>query len=153
VSDDAAFEAALGVDAAGFEAGWLSKLGVDEPVPYGPLPAPPGPLPPDWQAAPLPTINPGSSGQPAPTFRTAPSSEGDISGPITIAVLGALAVLLAIGLFVVARGLSQGRPLLTPFGPTDEDVLAGAAGDDGPAELAHEPEQEDEPEREDGDPR
>jgi len=122
VSDDAAFDAALGVDAAGFEAGWLSSLGVEEPAPYGPLPAPPGPLPPDWQAAPIPTANPGASGNPAPTFRTAPSSGGDVSGPITIVVLGALAVLLAIGLFVVARGLSRGRPLLAPFGPTDEDL-------------------------------
>ena len=134
VSDDAAFEAALGVDAAGFEAGWLSKLGIGEPVPYGPLPAPPGPLPPSWQAAAAPTLAPGSSGNPAPTFRTAPSSEGDVSGPITIAVLGALAVLLAAGLFVVARGLSRGRPLLAPFGPTDEDVIDGAGGDEPPGD-------------------
>jgi len=140
VSDDSAFKAALGVDAAGFEAGWLSKLGVDEPVPYGPLPAPPGPLPPDWQAAPAPTGKPGSSVGPAATFRTAPSGEGDLSGPITVAVLGTLAVLLAIGLFVVARGLSRGRPLLAPFGPTDEDPIAGdddeaqveAGGEPGP---------------------
>jgi len=117
VSDDAAFHAALGVDAAGFEAGWLSSLGVEEPAPYGPLPAPPGPLPPDWQAAPIPTANSGTSANPAATFRVAPSSSGDVSGPITVFVLGALALLLAIGLFVVARGLSRGRPLLAPFGP------------------------------------
>src|SRR6185503_13933533 len=132
VSDDAAFKAALGVDAGAFEAGWLSKLGVDAPVPYGPLPAPPGPLPPDWQAAPVSTANPGSSGSPAATFRTAPSGAGDVSGPITIAVLGILAVLLAIGLFVVARGLSRGRPLLAPFGPTDTDdsTLGGEANEE-----------------------
>jgi hypothetical protein len=141
VSDDAAFKAALGVDAGGFEAGWLSKLGVDAPVPYGPLPAPPGPLPPDWHAAPVSTANPGSSGSPAATFRAAPSDAGDVSGPITIAVLGILAVLLAVGLFVVARGLSRGRPLLAPFGPTDEDVHNGAGdvSEESPADAGGEP--------------
>ena len=149
VSDDAAFEAALGVDTSGFEAGWLSKLGVVEPVPYGPLPAPPGPLPPDWHAAPVPTANPGSSGSPAATFRTAPSGEGDVSGPITVAVIGTLAVLLAIGLFVVARGLSRGRPLLAPFGPTDADAdddadsLAGADADSVASAAGDEPQVDD----------
>jgi hypothetical protein len=122
VSDDAAFDAALGVDASGFEAGWLGKLGIDEPAPYGPLPAPPGPLPPGWHAAPAPTAVPGASGAPASTFRTAPPPGSDVSGPTTIAVLALLGVLLAIGLFVVARGLSRGRPLLAPFGPTDDDI-------------------------------
>lgn len=138
VSDDAAFDAALGVDAAGFESGWLSKLGVEEPAPYGPLPAPPGPVPPDWQAAPVATANPGASGNPAPTFRTAPSSEGDISGPITVAVLGGLAVLLAIGLFVIARGLSGGRPLLAPLGPAGDDEGVDE-GDELPGEDGVEP--------------
>ena len=95
-------------------------MGVEEPAPYGPLPAPPGPLPPDWQAAPIPTANSGTSANPAATFRVAPSSSGDVSGPITVFVLGALALLLAIGLFVVARGLSCGHPLLAPFGPVDD---------------------------------
>ena len=50
VSDDDAFAAALGVDVAGFEAGWLADLGIEEPPAYGPRPAPPGPLPPGWDA-------------------------------------------------------------------------------------------------------
>jgi hypothetical protein len=56
VSDDAAFSGALGVDVAGFESGWLDNLGINEPVPYGPRPAPPGPdagtrRGPGWTAA------------------------------------------------------------------------------------------------------
>ena len=128
VSDDAAFSAALGVDVAGFESGWLADVGVDEPVPYGPRPAPPGPLPPDWAAAPISTSAPGASGVPAPTFRTTPSGADDVAGPITIGVLAVLAVLLAGGLFVVARGLSRGRPLLAPFGPDEEDDDPDAEG-------------------------
>ena len=145
VGDDAAFSAALGVDGAGFEAGWLADLGIQEPAPYGPLPAPPGPLPPGWAAEPVSTANPGGSGAPSPTFRTTQPPGDDISGPITIGVIGILAVLLAVGLFVVARGLSRGDPLLAPLGggdapPSADDTeeppggLAEAA--DGTAEPA-----------------
>ena len=104
VSDDAAFQAALGVDVAGFEQGWLGDLGVGEPVPFGPRPAPPGPLPPDWAAAPISSGAPVASGVPAPTFRNTPSGEGDVSGPIFLGVLAVLATLLVVGLVVVARG-------------------------------------------------
>jgi len=128
VSDDAAFQSALGVDVAGFEAAWLGDLGVDEPVPYGPRAAPPGPLPPDWAPAPISSGAPGSSGVPAPTFRTTPSGSGDVSGPITIGVLALLAVLLAVGLFVVARRLSSGQPLLAPLTPGAADDEGEAAG-------------------------
>ncbi len=121
VSDDAAFGAALGVDVAGFDTGWLADIGVGEPVPFGPRPAPAGPVPADWAAAPVSTNEPGVSGAPAPTFRDAASGSGDVSGPITIGVLGALAVLLVVGLFVVARGLSRGQPLLAPLAPVYED--------------------------------
>jgi hypothetical protein len=123
VSDDAAFSAALDVDAAGFEAGWLADLGIDEPVPYGPLPAPPGPLPPDWAVAPVSTANPGASGAPAPTFRTnQPGTGDDISGPITIGLIAIFALLLAVGLIVVARGLSRGEPLFASFTPRDPET-------------------------------
>lgn len=127
VSDDEAFDAALGVDVAGFEAGWLGDLGIEEPAPYGPLPAPPGPVPPDWVAEPVPTANPDASGQPAPTFRTATPDSGDLTGPITTAILAVLAIILAVGLFIVARGLSRGAPLLAPLGVDAEefDVVEG----------------------------
>jgi peptidase MA superfamily protein len=48
VADDEAFHSALGVDVAGFQAGWLKGIGAPEPRPAGPKPAPPGPVPPGW---------------------------------------------------------------------------------------------------------
>lgn len=142
VSDDAAFSAALGADVADFEAGWLADLGIEESAPYGPLPAPPGPLPPDWVAAPVPTANPGAPGAPAPTFRSTPASGDDVSGPITIAVIAGLAILLAVGLFVVARGLSRGQPLLAPLGRPMNEGEADQFGVE-----PDEPDRPDEPER------
>jgi hypothetical protein len=139
VSDDAAFSAALGVDSSGFEAGWLGDLGVDEPVPYGPLPAPPGPVPPDWAAAPVPTTNPGASGASAPTFRTnRPGAGDDIAGPITIGLIAVFAVLLAVGLFIVARRLSQGEPLLAAPRASGSDEADQSGGDDAADEGARE---------------
>ncbi len=48
VSDDEAFEAALGTDVAGFEAAWLESIGARVPTAIGPQPAPAGPVPADW---------------------------------------------------------------------------------------------------------
>jgi hypothetical protein len=152
VSDDAAFTSALGADVAGFEAGWLADLGVDEPVPYGPRPAPPGPLPPDWAAAPESSGAPGSSGAPSATFRNTPPGAGDVSGPIILGVFALLAVLLVVGLFVVARGLARGQPLLTPLRPgpapddadepPEEETAAATFRDDpGAADRDEEPEE------------
>ena len=45
---DGAFEAATGEDFAAFESAWLSSLGADEPVPYGPRDSEPGPVPEEW---------------------------------------------------------------------------------------------------------
>jgi hypothetical protein len=135
VGDDAAFNAALGVDTTGFETGWLADLGVEEPAPYGPLPAPPGPLPPGWAAEPAPTSSPGGSGAPSPTFRTAEPGGDDLSGPITVGIVAILAVLLAVGLFIVARGLSRGDPLLAPVGGSDA------------AQSADDPDDPDDPDR------
>jgi Peptidase MA superfamily len=138
VSDDAAFQSALGVDTTGFETGWLSDLGLDEPVPFGPRPAPVGPLPPDWAAAPA------SSGAPAPTFQSSGRPNEDSPGtPVLIAILGLSAVLLVLGLFVVARGLSRGQPLLAPTRPRSDLDDEQPANDARPTEDT---EQADEPE-------
>lgn len=48
VSDDEAFQAALGRDVAGFQADWLAELGARAPVRRGPVAAPVGPLPEGW---------------------------------------------------------------------------------------------------------
>jgi hypothetical protein len=133
VSDDVAFEDALGADVAGFEAAWLADLGTTEPLPYGPRPAPPGPLPPGWTALAEPTPRPGSSTQPLATPRPATSS-GDLGGPILLGIFALFAVLLAAGLFVVARGLSRGDPLFGPGLPADDAATTESPGPDGPGE-------------------
>ncbi len=66
VSDDEAFRSALGIDAAGFEAAWLESIGASPPNPFGPQPAPAGPVPSGWVgAAPIPGTAPGVSPSPA----------------------------------------------------------------------------------------
>lgn len=98
VTDDEAFQAALGVDVAGFEAGWFGDLGVDAPQPYGPQPAPTGPLPPGWGGA---APSPGASGavaSPSPTPAGGGSSAADLVVPLAglgIVLLGAVAVYAA----------------------------------------------------------
>lgn len=127
VSDDIAFERALGVNVAGFEAAWLADLGIEEPAAYGPRPAPPGPLPPGWSAVVLPTPRPGSSSPPLASPR--PSGSGDdLAEPVLIGVLVVVAVVLVAGLLVVARGLSRGDPLFGASAVTADDKRDEADG-------------------------
>jgi hypothetical protein len=104
VSDDDAFKAALGVDTAGFEAGWLADLGASAPTAYGPQPAPTGPVPPGWAGAPASTAGPGATATPG-----AVSPSDDFSGPLLWIGIVVLAFLIVAGILLVARGLSQGR--------------------------------------------
>lgn len=101
VTDDEAFEAALGVDVAGFEAGWFDDLGIAAPEPHGPRPAPPGPLPPGWEPA-----------APGPGATAAPATPGPVPGapadggasPLGVGlVVGGLAVLGLAALLLVRR--------------------------------------------------
>jgi len=88
VSDDEAFQAALGTDVAGFEAAWLAELGAKPPTRLGPRPAPVGPLPSGWTGpvpdpsfeivGSIPPVTPGApvprpgGGQDAVSFLVAP---------------------------------------------------------------------------------
>lgn len=65
LTDDEALTRATGTGLADFQAGWLKSLGAEAPTQYGPQPNPPGPVPPGWDQ-PIPTANPGASGEPAP---------------------------------------------------------------------------------------
>jgi hypothetical protein len=127
VGDDAAFTAALGVDTAAFQAGWLADLGFEEPVPFGPLPAPAGSLPPGWAQGVAPTPGPGI-GSPAPTVRPAfPGGDGGVVGPVIAGVAIVLLVILIAGLAITARRLNRGESFLP-----STSIQAGREPDDGP---------------------
>jgi hypothetical protein len=112
VSDDEAFNAALGVDVAGFEQAWLDGLGATAPVRHGPQPAPVGPLPEGWSgAAPNATIQPGATGAPplaATPGTNSPVDESDPSMRVVpwLAVVGIVVALVVVSVMVL-RGRQQ----------------------------------------------
>lgn len=139
VSDDAAFSAALGVDTAAFEAGWLADLGFDAPTPYGPKPAPVGPLPPGW-LAPGATQAPGASG-PVATAGPASPTGGDTTSTILGYVgVGILGVLIVAGLVLVAARFSRGQPLLPPMSPAPAEPEPARPAQP-PGSPAHDPDE------------
>jgi hypothetical protein len=75
VTDDEAFQAAVGLDLAGFEKAWLTDLGADVPTQHGPQAAPAGPLPADWTtgAAPAPAGSPAAGGSAAASADPGPA--------------------------------------------------------------------------------
>jgi hypothetical protein len=89
VTDDEAFRAALGVDAAGFDAAWRASLRAREPVVHGPRPAPAGPVPAGWS---------GGSPVAIATPTEAPAASAAPAGLVGVAVL-------VVGLFLVVRAL------------------------------------------------
>ncbi|MCI0582240.1 MAG: hypothetical protein L0227_04970 [Chloroflexi bacterium] len=112
VTEDEAFEAALGVDVAGFEAAWLADLGAEPPVPYGPVEAPAGPVPSDWVGGgevpgPIVTASPGATEPPA-----APTPGGGGGGDpkgLLIALLAAGLVTVGAGIWLARRERAAGR--------------------------------------------
>ena len=127
VSDDAAFEAALGVDVAAFEAGWLADLGASAPEAFGPQPAPPGPLPPGWEVAPTPGPSPsaGASAAPSPTAGSKPDSPAP-GGPGIVAGLAFVALVALVVLGAAWWWSRRRRPMpKRPEPPAPPDSPAG----------------------------
>ncbi|MEO6349939.1 MAG: peptidase MA family metallohydrolase [Candidatus Limnocylindrales bacterium] len=141
VSDNEAFQAATGADAAAFNTAWMGSLGADVPDPRGPQPAPPGPVPTDWlgevqPATPPPTLAPGQTPTPpatlapgqtarpaqsaAPVATPLPGTPQADSGSTTIVfvALAVVAILLIalIALVFIQRGRNR-RPPPPPFQP------------------------------------
>ena len=127
-TDDEAFEAAIGVDVAGFGAAWLADLGVEAPVRHGPQPAPAGPRPADWpvggvdgpvvEPAPSQPTDGGSEATDDPGTPAAPvdpaDSAGSGSGTLLLVVLAGV-VLLAVALLLLRRrGAARAQPAGTP---------------------------------------
>jgi hypothetical protein len=117
VTDDEAFTAAVGVDLAGFEAAWLADLGASPPVQHGPLPGPPGPVPPGWSAdpSPVPGATPGTPGTPRPGASATPADPGSDGGAGSLLsetwfllLVAALGLLLGGGVGYLVRRRSRG---------------------------------------------
>lgn len=72
-TDDEALQSAIGRDMSAFQDDWYASLGSTGPTPFGPQPALPGPLPPDW-AGPAATAAPGTSEAATETAPGRPSS-------------------------------------------------------------------------------
>jgi hypothetical protein len=108
VTDDEAFLAALGLDAAGVDAAWRASLDAAEPVRHGPQPAPLGPIPADWQG---PPVDGGSGAGPTPTPAgpAAPRPDGDGDGDGSSALPIVLAGLAAVGLLGAAWLIARTR--------------------------------------------
>jgi hypothetical protein len=105
LTDDEAFQAAIGMDVAGFNAAWLADLGAVVPERHGPRPAPPGPRPSAWGA---PGEVPGATtapGDPAPIGSERPGTGDGAIDPlrgdstlllafVAVVVFGAAALLV-----------------------------------------------------------
>jgi hypothetical protein len=107
VSDDEAFQAALGRDVAGFEADWLAELGARPPTRRGPVAAPAGPLPEGWSG---PVANPSFevTGSTPPTTPGAPipsrpAEDGLARFLVPSASLIGVALIVVIGAVAVRR--------------------------------------------------
>lgn len=98
ITDDQAFTAGIGMTVAGFDAAWLRDLNATSPLAYGPLPAPPGPLPAGWTSVggTVASAPPGGVGA-SPSTDAGPASPGPASGGRSGALLLAMVALVLAG--------------------------------------------------------
>ncbi len=110
VTDDEAFRAALGIDVAGFEAAWLDDLGAPAPRPYGPIDAPPGPVPSDWHGeGSVPGDIPDDAVSTGPTSTPTTGTPGVPGASDDGGATGVLAVLVVFGLALGGIGVWLAR--------------------------------------------
>jgi len=101
LSDDEAMRAALGTDLAHFDAAWLDSIGASAPSPFGPQPAPAGPLPDDWAGA-APTAGTVQGAEPSSTAARPSTAPGEPS-PLPPSNGGGVALIaLVAGLVAIA---------------------------------------------------
>jgi hypothetical protein len=120
-TDDEALQAATGQDMTSFQTAWYASIGASAPTPFGPQPAPSGPLPSGWTGAatsPVPAASsaPGSSSaaspaatapSPVPAASAAPADSGAGSGSsLTVILIG---VMLVAGAVLVGILLANRR--------------------------------------------
>jgi hypothetical protein len=108
-SDDEAFTAAFGVDAAGINKAWLAENGVAAMQTYGPQPAPAGPVPSGWTTAgggSVSTDQPDTGASPTPsTGSGTPAGQSRVDNTSTVLVLAGLLAAAGLGLLAVAMAL------------------------------------------------
>jgi hypothetical protein len=126
VSDDEAFQAALGRDVAGFEADWLGELGARPPTRLGPRPAPVGPLPSGWDG-PQPDPSFEIVGSQPPVTHDAPGPRGDGNDAISFIVAPLATIGLVVIVVIVAVGLRRlgRRPDPSTWAETGDNRLFG----------------------------
>jgi hypothetical protein len=145
VSDDEAFQAALGRDVAGFQADWLKELGATPPTRLGPKPAPVGPLPSGWEGPqPDPSFEIVGSAAPQAPAAPAPGRNGDredavrfLVAPFATLGLVVLVVIAAVGI----RRLRRGRPDPATWAGVGDNRLFGRPSTDEPGTGEHAPDQ------------
>jgi hypothetical protein len=122
VSDDEAFETAIGRDVAAFDAAWRESLDAVEPQVHGPQPAPPGPVPPGWlgpAGSPVPTLDPGAPGRTPGTATQRPGAPepggaGNDGSPLLAVLIGGLVVAGVIAIALANRRRSKPTPPPAP---------------------------------------
>ncbi len=114
LTDDEAFEAAIGMDMEAFSDAWLADLGTSIPERLGPQPAPTGPVPPGWSGDGAPSVGPSAaptepgaiaSATPsatAPEPGTPDPSAGD-QGVLVGVLLAIAAIIFGVGLVAAYR--------------------------------------------------
>jgi hypothetical protein len=107
LTDDEAFQQALGLDTTAFGDAWLASVGAVAPTRYGPQPAAAGPIPAPWVGDPAPgtTAAPGAPTA-APSGSPVPTSAGttESAGASIVTIVAILATIVAvIGLAVRRR--------------------------------------------------
>jgi hypothetical protein len=118
LTDDEAFEAAIGMDVAAFNAAWLADLGAVVPVRHGPQPAPAGPRPSAWGTS---GSGPGATTPPGPGAPVATGTPGDGGGAspaggnvMLVLILAAVVVFGAAALLVWSRSRRDRSPTPGP---------------------------------------
>jgi peptidase MA superfamily protein len=130
-TDDEAFTAALGVDMTAFGDAWLAELNAAAPTRYGPQPAPAGPIPGPWLAAPGASQPPASGGTVATTAPSAaPGSGATTDDGIGALVLAIVVAVLAVGLIAIVFAARRRRAVPAAESPT---YLPAATAPDLPA--------------------
>lgn len=118
LTDDEAFEAAIGMDAGEFDAAWLADLGAEPPVAYGPKPAPAGSVPSGWTGGSSPGAQPSAPPEPgAPSARPSPSAgtdDGFIDDPLDPIPIVILLLLVVAGVVVLRLMADRNRARPNP---------------------------------------